>query len=75
MNSFTLFTDVSLNHELKLGVSAYLAVPKSFLQVSPYSIERSEIAKRLMVRRFEGTSSTILEVQTVLWALEDYQNK
>jgi ribonuclease HI len=26
------------------------------------------------VRRFEDTSSTKLEIQTVLWALEEYQN-
>ena len=74
MNNIALFTDVSLNPKLKLGVGAYLVVPASFLEVSPHSIEISELAKQLVVRRFEGTSSTTLEVQTVLWALEDYRN-
>jgi len=74
MDSVALFTDVSLNPKLKLGVGAYLVVPASFLEVSPHSIEISELAERLVVRRFEGTSSTTLEVQTVLWALEDYRN-
>jgi ribonuclease HI len=74
VNSIALFTDVSLNPRLKLGVGAYLVVPASFLEVSPHSIEIFELAKQLVVRRFEGASSTTLEVQTVLWALEDYRN-
>jgi predicted GIY-YIG superfamily endonuclease/ribonuclease HI len=73
LNDIALFTDVSLNPELKLGVGAYVAVPASFLQASFCTIERSEVAGCLKVRRFEGTSSTKLEVQTVLWALEEYR--
>ena len=74
MNSFALFTDVSLNPELKLGVGAYLVVPAAFLEVSPHSIEISQITDQLVIQRFEGTSSTTLEVQTVLWSLEDYRS-
>ena len=55
-------------------MGAYLVVPAPFLELSPQSIERPEIAGQLRIRRFERTSSTILEVQTVLWALEDYRN-
>ena len=75
MNCFALFTDVSLNPSLKLGVGCYLLVPASFLEVSPQNIERSDAAQRLMQRRFTATSSSKLEVQTVLWALEDCRNK
>ena len=75
MNSFALFTDVSLNPGLKLGVGAYLLVPTSFLEVSPQDIERSEIAKYLVLQRYENTSSTRLEVQTVLQGLEDCMSK
>lgn len=74
MNSFALFTDVSLNPHLKRGVGGYLLVPASFLEVSPHSIERSEVAELLAIRRFEDTSSTKIEVQTALWALDDYRN-
>lgn len=74
MNSFALFTDVSVNPELKLGVGAYLLVPALFLDVPPLSIERHEITKRLVFRRFECTSSTTLEVKTVLCAIEDYRD-
>jgi ribonuclease HI len=75
VDGIALFTDVSLNPTLRLGVGAYLPVPAPFLERSPQSIEGSEIDRRLMIRKFEGTSSTRLEVQTVLWALEDYQNR
>ena len=75
MNSFSLFTDVSLHPGSKRGVGAYLIVPASFMEVPPDSIERSAIAGRLVLKRFEDTSSTKLEVQTVLSALEDIQNE
>jgi ribonuclease HI len=68
MNDIALFTDVSLNPGLKLGVGAYIALPASM------PVERSEVAARLRVRRFEDTSSTKLEIQTVLWALEEYRH-
>lgn len=74
MNSFALFTDVSLNPRLKCGVGGYLMVPASFVSVPALSIEKSELNKRLVLRRFEGSSSASLELQTALWALEDYQN-
>ncbi len=66
-----LFTDVSVSPGLKLGVGAYVMVPASFLEASPGAIGRPEITGRIKVRRFEGTSSTRLELQTVLWALAE----
>ena len=75
MNNLALFTDASLNPLLKCGVGGYLVVPASFLKVSPDSLERSAITERLVLRRFSGTSSSRLEVQTVLWALENYQDQ
>lgn len=74
MNSFALFTDVSLNPRLKFAVGGYLIVPASFLSVPAQSIEKSELAKRLVLRRFAGSSSARLELETALWALEDYRN-
>jgi ribonuclease HI len=70
MNSFALFTDVSLNPQRKLGIGGYLLVPLSFLETEPHAIESSDVSARLETRRFTETSSTTLEVQTVLWALE-----
>jgi ribonuclease HI len=73
MNSYALFSDVSLNPQRQLGVGAYLLVPTTFLDREPKQITRSEVAARLQYRRFTETSSTKLEVQTILWALEEYR--
>jgi len=71
IKDFALFTDVSASPGLKLGVGVYVMIPASFLKVSSGVIGRAEISGRLKVRRFEGTSSTRLELQTVLWALTE----
>lgn len=73
MNRFALFTDVSLNPRRGLGVGACLLVPASFLDTAPDAIDKAEISARLRFRRFAETSSTQLEVQTVLWAVEMYR--
>jgi ribonuclease HI len=70
MNGFALFTDVSLNPQRKVGVGGYLLVHVQFLEREPHGIEQSEVSSRLKMKMFEETSSTKLEVQTVLWALE-----
>jgi ribonuclease HI len=75
MYSFALFTDVSVNPQRKLGVGGYLLVPVSFLENEPHDIERGEVSARIKIKRFEETSSTKLEVQTVLWALEDLREE
>ena len=71
IRDFALFTDVSVNPGLKLGVGAYVMIPASFLEASSDVIGIPKIPGRLKVRRFEGTSSTRLELQTVLWALTE----
>ena len=68
---FALFTDASLSPVLKLGVGAYVMIPASFLEASSGVIVRPQITARIKVRKFEGTSSTRLELQTVLWALTE----
>ena len=75
MNRYALFTDVSLNPRLKLGFGAYLVIPSSFLEIPPGRIIRSEFVEQIRLRRFEVTSSAKLEVQTLLWALEDFQKE
>lgn len=75
MNCFALFTDVSVNPHRKLGVGGYLLVPVPFLEIEPHDIERGELSARIKIKRFAETSSSKLEVQTVLWALEDSQEE
>ena len=75
MNSFALFTDVSVNPPRKLGIGGYLLLPLQYLEVEPDNIQRNEVSTGLKTRRFAETSSTRLEVQTLLWALEDLGGK
>jgi len=75
MNSFALFSDVSSNPQQKCGVGAYLLVPASYLDKAPHDIDLADISAKLRFKRFTDTSSTKLEVQTVLWALENFQTE
>ncbi len=71
MKDIALFTDVSVNPRLRLGVGAYLVIPASFLHDASCVIDSAEVTDQIKVRRFEDTSSTKLELQTVLWAIQE----
>jgi ribonuclease HI len=71
VGTLALFTDVSVDPRRKVGIGGYLLVPSSFLETEPQHIDRDELAGRLIMKTFSDTSSTRLEVQTVLWALEN----
>ena len=66
MDELILLTDGSVNAQLKSGYGAYLAVSERELSLD-------SLRTRVKVRRFEHTSSTKLELQTLLWALSDIQ--
>jgi ribonuclease HI len=61
-----LCTDGSVSPQTKIGYGANLITT----QIS-YSLVT--LKKKVRVKRFEQTSSTRLELQTLLWALEDVQ--
>ncbi len=61
-----LFTDGSVNTRSKIGYGAYLVVSDG--KLSPELLKA-----HVRVKRFEQTSSTKLELQTLLWALTDAQ--
>lgn len=75
MNSFALFTDASLDPRLHLGIGGYLLVSASYLSALPGEIEKSYVLEHLMLKRFEDTSSTRLEIRTVLWAVQDCRER
>ena len=62
MQPFSLFTDGSVNTQTGVGYGAYLLIS---LDHSPLK----ELQKQIKLQRFEQTSSTQLELQTLLWAL------
>ena len=66
MDELTILTDGSVNTQTNIGYGAYLAVSERGLSLD-------SLRTRVKVRRFEHTSSTKLELQTLLWALSDIQ--
>ena len=64
MNIIKLFTDGSVNTRTKIGYGAYLAVRDDQRSLS-------DLKTDIKVKRFENTSSTKLELQTLLWALNE----
>lgn len=68
-----LFTDASVNSQLKRGVGGYIFLPAALLEAGPGSIEKSDIIGRLVLRRCTGAGSTQMELRTIVWALENYR--
>jgi ribonuclease HI len=66
MNDLMLFIDGSVSSKSNIGFGAYLSVP--YNEISLYSPET-----HVKLKRFENTSSTKLELQTLLWAINDIQ--
>ena len=68
MKKIKLFTDSSVNPQEKIGFGAYL-----LLDDENESLEESK--EHIKIKRFENTSSTKLELQTLLWALDQIMDK
>ena len=64
MAHLQVFTDGSVNTQLKVGYGAYLVV-------SDQSTSIDVLKEKVKIKRFEQTSSTKLELQTLLWSLEE----
>ena len=67
MDEQMLFTDGSVNTKSKVGYGACLAVFNNNLSLSL-------LKKKVKVKRFECTSSTKLELQTLLWAFSEVKD-
>lgn len=68
MKKIKLFIDSSVSPQEKIGFGAFL-----FLDEKNISLE--EMRKNIKIKRFENTSSTKLELQTFLWALDEINDK
>jgi ribonuclease HI len=64
MEKLRIFNDGSVNAQSKIGYGAYLAV-------SELGLALDFLKPQVKVKRFAHTSSTKLELQTLLWALSD----
>ena len=68
MTEVLLFTDGSVNAQSSVGYGAYLEVIDRTLSLDVYRT-------KVKTKRFEPTSSTRLELQTLLWALKEVSEK
>lgn len=66
MKKIKLFTDSSVNPQKKIGFAAYL-------KLSNENLSLEEMKKNIKTKRFEETSSTKLELQALLWALNELE--
>ena len=67
MNSIRLFTDGSVHPPSRLGYGAQLVV------IDPIA-DIEQLKARVQLKRFEDTSSTQLEIETLIWALQGIQS-
>jgi len=63
-----LFTDGSVNPQSGIGFGAYLLLEKK-------EFFCDELEKKIKIKKFDTTSSTKLELETLLWALNDVSLK
>ena len=59
MNELKLFCDGSVNPQEKIGFAAY------------FIYDENKLNQDIKIRKFKNTSSTKLELEALLWALED----
>jgi ribonuclease HI len=62
METVMLFTDGSVNTQTKVGFGAYFSIIEKEFEIDSLIVN---------VKRFDNTSSTKLELQTLLWALNE----
>ena len=63
-----LFTDGSVNPQSRMGFGAYLLLEKKEFCCG-------ELENKIKIKKFDNTSSTKLELETLLWALNDVSLK
>ena len=63
-----LFTDGSVNPQSGEGFGVYLLLDK-------LEFFYSELEKKIQIKKFDNTSSTKLELETLLWALDEVSLK
>lgn len=64
MKKLLLFTDGSVHAQLKIGFGAYLLLAEEALPIDA-------LKAKVKTKRFDNTSSTKLEIQTLLWAIHE----
>lgn len=69
MKQLYIFTDGSVNTKTKVGYGACLMLTEQDIEADIEPIRLLSLSKHVETKRFEPTSSTKLELQCLLWAL------
>ena len=67
MKTLCIFTDVSVNSQSKIGFGAVLTLTDIDLQTNNSNFFKNKVKYKI----FKSTSSTKLEIETLLWAMEE----
>ena len=68
MKTIQLFTDGSVNPQTKIGFASYLLI-------TDQSKNLETLKHNIQIKKFENTSSTKLELEGLLWAIESVKDK
>ena len=68
MEKIELFTDSSVNPKAKVGFAA-------FLVKNDKDIILESLNKSIKIKKFENTSSTRIELQSLLWAINEIEKE
>jgi ribonuclease HI len=71
MSRLLLFTDASVDSRLHTGFGAYLAIAEPELDAMAGMSDVARLRAELKIQQFATRSSTQLEIQNVLWALQE----
>lgn len=64
-----LFSDASVDPQLRTGFGAYLTITDTGAGI--VSVTETTLKDKIKVKQFASTSSTQLEIETILWALQE----
>lgn len=64
-----VFSDASVDPQLKTGFGAYLAITETDAGI--VGVTENTLKGKIKTKQFASTSSTQLEIETILWALQE----
>lgn len=70
MEDYAIFTDGSTSPNKKAGAGAFLLLPYSTVTSGTGNLDKKDLASKVRLNRFNQTSSSRLEVETVIWTLQ-----
>ncbi len=68
MNEIKLFIDGSCNPQKKIGYGAYILLDDENINIE-------DLKQKVVLQKFENTSSTKLEIETFIWAIKNIDTK